>query len=72
MVAIKSIIKEINDPNLKLYRGEGYLYFVYDNPEKNVYETESVYVNRLNELSLETWVSIGKEFVENISKEITS
>ena len=31
MLTAKKIIKEIGNPNLNLYRGEGYQYFVYDN-----------------------------------------
>ena len=31
MLTAKKIIKEIGNPHLNLYRGEGYQYFVYDN-----------------------------------------
>ena len=60
MLTAKKIIKEIGHPHLNLYRGEGYQYFVYDNGKEGsemVYAECPVYVNRLNHLSLDQWVS---------------
>ena len=51
---------------LELVKGEGYFYFVYDTPE--LYETESVYVYRLNELTREQWLEQGRDFGERMRK----
>lgn len=51
---------------LELVKGEGYFYFVYDAPDK--YETESVYVYRLNELTREQWIEQGRDFGERMQQ----
>jgi hypothetical protein len=44
---------------IELVRGTGYFYFNSLAPE--CYETESVYVNTLNQLSREEWLQQGRE-----------
>lgn len=69
MITIKKILRAINDPNLDLWRHEsGYFIFVWDDkrPDAANYETESVYCDRLNHMSFEQWVQIGKEFSEKM------
>lgn len=41
---------------LELVRGEGYHYFVYDNPAQNVFDTESIYVCYTNTYTAAEWV----------------
>ena len=72
MLTAKKIIKEIGNPHLNLYRGEGYQYFVYDNGKEGddmVWMDYPVYVNRLNHLSLQQWVSEGNDCIKEVEKE---
>ena len=74
MLTIKKIIKEIGNPYLSLYRGKGYHYFVYDNGkdgDEMVFLDYSVYVNRLNHLSLEQWVSYGNDCIKEVEKQFS-
>lgn len=64
MVTVKKILEAVGCSKLKLYRArEGYFYFEYDDTDAKVYDTVSVFVWRLNQMSLESWVADGKEFV---------
>lgn len=65
MITTRKILKAIGCPILNLYKGEGYWYFVYDDLDRNVFETQSVYAVRLSDMSLETWVQEGREFVQH-------
>lgn len=57
--------------DLRLESGDGYWYFIYDDPSNNVFETYSVYTQRLNHLSRGAWESEVDHFVEILkSKEI--
>jgi len=58
------VLRAVGCSYLKLYRGEGYWYFIYDSGK--VYESESVYTMRLNDMPLALWVQIGKNFVEKV------
>lgn len=60
----RTILKEIGNEFLNLYQAPGYFYFEYDNGVD--YETHSVYVDRVSHLFIEEWVSIGKEFIQNV------
>ena len=69
MLTRKEILKAIGEPNLSLYRGSGYFYFVYDNGKKGdemLYDDHSVYVYRLNHLDLGWWVKEGQDFVKEV------
>ena len=59
MIKTKTILDQIAEPNLSLYKGQGYYYFVYDDGDK-VYEERCVMVNVMNHLSLDSWVYEGK------------
>lgn len=67
MITSKQILTAIGCPHLTLIRvvGKGYWYFQYDDGKK--YDTQSVYVPRLNMMSLERWVEDGKELVEKFT-----
>ena len=47
MIKTKTILDQLAEPNLSLYKGQGYYYFVYDDGDK-VYEERCVMVNVLN------------------------
>lgn len=67
MITRKAILKAIGEPNLSLYRGKGYHYFVYDNEKDGsemIHGDHSVYVYRLNMCSLDWWVKEGQDFVK--------
>ena len=60
------IINKIGNPNLNLYTGKGYFYFVYDDGDITNYADHSVYVSKLNHLALDQWVEHGKSFVKEV------
>ncbi len=64
MITTKQIIKSLGNKNLSLFRGNGYFYFAYD--DGIVFETESVYTKRLNDLTLDMWIDTGKSFLSKI------
>lgn len=67
----KNIVKEIGSDKVELFRvvDHGYWYFVYDDSDNKRFETYSVSVPFLNQMSLERWVEIGKLFVEAVEKD---
>lgn len=70
MLTTKKILKEIGCENLDLVRGEGYFYFVYDEfPNREIYDTRSVFVFRLNDLSLESWIYEANILLEKIKND---
>ena len=64
MIKTTTILKKIDEPNLSLYKGQGYYYFVYDDGDK-VYKERVVMVNTLNQLTLDSWVYEGKCLVDS-------
>lgn len=65
-ISSNQVIQKLKCPYLELVKGAGYWYFVYDDIQNNIYETYSVYVYRLNQLGVDQWVEIGKEFLATI------
>ena len=65
----KKVLKKIGCPFLELVKGDGYWYFVYDNIPAKTYKTESVYCMRLNDMTVDQWAGIGKDFVEKMDAE---
>jgi len=51
---------------LELVRGEGYHYFVYEVPARNIFETVSIYVPYTNTYSAAEWVNQAWVVYENI------
>jgi hypothetical protein len=64
MINRNQILRAIGCPFLSLNEGNGYWYFVYSNPNGNIYEDRSIYVYRMNELSLDAWVEEGRGLIE--------
>lgn len=65
------VTKAIGCPHLDLVQGEGYWYFVFDDPARNLYQTKSVMVNRLYKLSLLSWIEEGDELVKAVEQGYT-
>lgn len=67
-ITTKQIIKKIGNKYLSLYKGSGYWYFVYDDlsVDASKYDTLSVYVCRLDDMSLDQWVSEGTDFCKYV------
>lgn len=61
------IAREVS-PLITLYKGDGYLYLVFDCLEQNLYETRSVYTNALGNLPMETWIDKAKTLWEMMAK----
>lgn len=59
---------------IELVRGGGYWYFAYTmeatQSRRMVYDTESVYVMRLNDMSEERWIAEGARFVGRMNLEV--
>ena len=64
MFQVRSVNKVFAEDNLpvELVKSEGYFYFTYDLPEQNVFETKSVYVSTLGQLTKDEWIREGREF----------
>jgi len=65
MFQVRSVNRVFNEDKLpvELVKGEDYFYFQYNLPEQNVFETESVYVANLGQLTKDEWVRLGRQFV---------
>ena len=63
MLTIKHIDRAFKDCSLPvvLRRGKGYFYLVYD--DGDYLETHSVYVYRLNQLTLDNWIDEARELM---------
>lgn len=55
---------------LELVRGEGYHYFVYDQPRRGVYETVSIYVPYTNTYSAAEWAEQAAYAMEGIRQRL--
>ena len=66
MLTTRRILKEIGSPYLALYNGGGYWYFAFHDGVE--FETHSVMVLRLRDLSLRQWVAEGREFLARIER----
>ena len=67
MITRKQILDKIGEKHLRLYQGDGYNYFIYDDEENNIYESESIMVMRLNWMSLEQWIDAGRAFISRVN-----
>ena len=63
---VNAINSTLRNPYINLYMGSGYWYFVYDDPNGDIYRTRSVYVRCLNVFTLDQWIEEGKDFVKEI------
>lgn len=61
-VTANRVLRAIGNDRLALVKGEGYWYFIYDDPGGGVFETHSVMVMRLNQMPLGDWIDEGERF----------
>jgi len=59
----KAIANHVGNEYCHLYKGDGYFYFVYDNPVTDVYRDYSVMVYHLNDLTIKSWVGFADDIV---------
>lgn len=69
---LRSLNKEIQkiDANLTIYKGEGYFYIEYDCEfpvSRQIFETHSVYVCSLNQLTVEQWIEEAKTLCNRVA-----
>jgi hypothetical protein len=57
---------------VELVRGDGYLYFIFEDGNPNHYDSKSVYVPRFSDLSVETWYADAVEFVRERRRELVA
>lgn len=57
---VNNEIRATTSQYIELVKGEGYFYFVYDDGKR--YSTASVYINILNQFTLEDWLYEAKAF----------
>jgi outer membrane protein assembly factor BamE (lipoprotein component of BamABCDE complex) len=58
----QTVIRTMGKPHMELVPGNGYWYFVFDDSKR--YDTHSVYVARINDLTLDIWTNEGNAFYE--------
>jgi hypothetical protein len=64
-------LKKIDDHCELVNNRDGYLYFEYADPRKNIFETKSVYVCYFKDNTDDEWVAEGKEFIEEVLSRIS-
>lgn len=68
---VNSALKREGVP-LELVRGEGYHYFIYDRPDINIFEDESIYVPYTSIYTVAEWVHEAQVALETIEARIRS
>lgn len=52
---------------LDLYKSDGYFYFEFY--QDKVFETHSVYVNSINQLTADEWLKEGRDFAKKVREQ---
>lgn len=63
---VNSAIRRAKVPVELVRAPEGYHYFIYDNPERGVYDTVSVMIPYTNSVSVNRWVEWAEEAYADI------
>lgn len=65
----KSISAKLKAESLpvSMYKGSGYFYFEFD--QGKVFETHSVYVNSINQLTADEWLKEGRDFAKKVREQ---
>lgn len=71
MLHLKTVNKKIKDKHydVTLYKGDGYFYMEFSGyyfAHGDIFETRSIYVNSLNELTLDEWLEEAQELVNHV------
>lgn len=53
---------------VEMVKGQGYVYFTYDDPARNIWESETVNVYAINQLPLARWIEAGAAFIKSTEK----
>jgi hypothetical protein len=61
------VLAVVGDKHLQLYQGKGYWYFIYDDRDAAIYDTRSIMVMRLSDLSFERWLEEARDFVAYVN-----
>ncbi len=72
MLKRKTILNEINNKNLDLHYDHeyNYFYFTYSDIDNDIFETRSVHVTRLKDLTFSEWIGKGQDFISDIEYQI--
>ena len=72
MLKRKTILNEINNKNLDLHYDHeyNYFYFTYSDIDNDTFETRSVYVTRLKDLTFSEWIAKGHDFISDVEYQI--
>lgn len=68
---IISRVRKETGMTIDMFRQTHSWVMVYDVPEQGVYETRTVYVMWLNDMSLEKWVAEGCSFARELKEKLT-
>lgn len=73
MAGVNTVTEKMNQMgyNIEMVRGDGYHYFIIDDPENNIYECESIMVPRFRSYSVDHWVQMGIDFYNKIHNVIS-
>jgi hypothetical protein len=63
MLTIKTLNKKF-DQRITINKGNGYFYFIFDDGKS--FESESIYVHKLNNLTETQWIDLYSDFVNKI------
>ena len=74
MIQLRTVQKAIDAKynNIELVKDDGYFYLIYDLhgtfDGKDIFETESIMVYQLNQLTLEQWMACVDDFATKINQ----
>jgi len=61
-------LKKMGYP-VRLYKGKGYFYFIYDDQDRAIFESYSVFVCHFTHMEDEMWLEIGEKFCKTVKGE---
>ena len=65
--SVRKILQEVGDDHLQLHPGKGYWYFVYDDTAAAIYDSRSIMVMRLSDLTFDRWLEEARDFVAHVT-----
>lgn len=65
---IKRKVKRIENANfVDIFKADGTVVLTYDDPDREIYESKSVYVMRINSLSFDQWQEEIQAFINEVN-----